>query len=138
MAAISALAMFAGFQWLQAEYQRKSAENNAGTARAEEARAKQALASEAEVTGELQEQLRQASQASFSQAERQFQLGEWQEGIAHLARAIKFDPKNEVASQRFFQELIVHRENALPPLRVSLPIGMWSQTWRSVRTVLGS
>ena len=119
MAAISALAMFAGFQWLQAEYQRKSAENNAGTARAEEARAKQALASEAEVTGELQEQLRQASQASFSQAERQFQLGEWQEGIAHLARAIKFDPKNEVASQRFFQELIVHRENALPPLRVS-------------------
>jgi hypothetical protein len=36
--------------------------------------------------------LRQASWASFNQAERQFQLGEWREGIALLARAIKFDP----------------------------------------------
>jgi WD40 repeat protein/serine/threonine protein kinase len=119
MAAISALAIIAGFQWLQAEYERKSAENNAARALAEEARAKQALASEAEVGGKLQEQLRQASRGSFNQAERQFQLGEWQEGIALLARAIKFDPQNQVASQRFFHELIVHREKALPPLRAS-------------------
>src|SRR5436309_2369694 len=38
MAAISALAIIAGFQWFQAEYHRKSAENSAAAARAEEAR----------------------------------------------------------------------------------------------------
>src|SRR5260221_228143 len=85
MAAISALAMVAGFQWLQAERQRQSAERLTTTAQAQEARTKQALASEAEVTAKLQEQLRQASWASFNQAERQFQLGEWREGIALLA-----------------------------------------------------
>ena len=100
MAAITALAIVAGFQWLRAERQRQSAA--------------QALKSEAQVTAKLQEQLRQASWASFNQAERQFQLGEWQEGIALLARAIKFDPANEVASERFFHELIVRREKALP------------------------
>ena len=78
MAAISVLAIVAGFQWLQAERQRQSAA--------------QAFKSEAQVTAKLQEQLRQASWASFNQAERQFQLGEWREGIALLARAIKFDP----------------------------------------------
>ena len=114
MAAISVLAFLAGFQWLQAERQRQSAEKNAALARAEEARTKQALASEAEVAGKLREQLRQASWTSFNEAERQFQLGEWREGIALLARAIKFDPENPVASERFFQELIVHREKALP------------------------
>ncbi len=110
MAAISVLAIVAGFQWLQAERHRQRAQG-------EEAHAKEALASEAEVAGKLQEQLRQASWASFNQAERQFQFGEWREGIALLARAIKFDPQNQVASERFFQELIVHREKAL-----SLPI----------------
>src|SRR3982074_3394096 len=100
MAAISVLAILAGFQWLRAEPQRK------GVARA--------LKSEAQISAELQEQLRQASWTSFNQAERQFQLGEWGEGIALLARAIKFDPENPVASERFFQELIVHREKALP------------------------
>jgi WD40 repeat protein/serine/threonine protein kinase len=100
MAAITALAVVAGFQWLRAERQRQSAA--------------QAFRSEAQVTAKLQEQLRQASWASFNQAERQFQLGEWQEGIALLARAIKFDPANEVASERFFHELIVRREKALP------------------------
>ena len=114
MAAITILAVLAGFQWLQAERQRQSAEKNAALARAEEARTKQALASEAEVAGKLRDQLRQASWTSFNQAERQFQLGEWREGIALLARAIKFDPENPVASERFFQELIVHREKALP------------------------
>jgi WD40 repeat protein/serine/threonine protein kinase len=105
MAAITILAVVAGFQWLRAERQRQSAA--------------QALKSEAEVTAKLHEQLRQASWASFNQAERQFQLGEWQEGIALLARAIKFDPQNPVASERFFHELIVHREKALPPLIAS-------------------
>ena len=98
MAAISALAIMAGFQWFQAERQHQSAV--------------QALKSEAHVTAQLQEQLRQASWTSFNQAERQFQLGEWREGIALLAHAIKFDPQNQVASERFFQELILHREKA--------------------------
>jgi WD40 repeat protein/serine/threonine protein kinase len=66
------------------------------------------------VTARLHEQLREASWGSFNQAERQFQLGEWREGIALLARAIKFNPENLVASERFFQELIIHREKALP------------------------
>ena len=105
MSAMAVLAMVAGFQWFRAERQRQS-----------EA---QALKSEAQVTAKLQEQLRQASWASFNQAERQFQLGEWQEAIALLARAIKFDPTNQVASERFFQELIIHREKALPPLIAS-------------------
>ena len=104
-AAITVLAIIAGFQWFRAERQRQSAA--------------QAFKSEAELAAKLQEQLRQASWTSFSQAERQFQLGEWREGIALLARAIKFDPENQVASQRFFQELIVHRGKALPPLIAS-------------------
>jgi WD40 repeat protein len=105
MAAIAALAVFAGLQWFRAEQQRQSAA--------------QAFRSEAEITSKLQQQLRQASWASFNQAERQLQLGEWPEAIALLARAIKFDPANEVASERFFQELIVHRERALPLLFAS-------------------
>ena len=105
MAAMTALAVIAGLQWLQAERQRQSAA--------------QALKSEAQVTAKLHEQLQQASWASFNQAERQFQLGEWREGIALLARAIKFDPTNQVASERFVHELIIHREKALPPLIAS-------------------
>ena len=111
MAGIGALAIVAGFQWLQAEHQRQSAENNAAMAQAEAARTKEALASEAEVAAKLQEQLRQASWASFNQAERQFQLGEWPEGIALLARAIRFYPQNQVASERFFQELKINRRS---------------------------
>jgi WD40 repeat protein len=105
MAAITVLAIFAGLQWFRAEQQRQSAAR--------------AFRSEAAITSKLEEQLRQASWASFNQAERQFQLGEWPEAIALLARAIKFDPANQVASERFFQELIVHREKALPPLVTS-------------------
>jgi hypothetical protein len=101
-AAISLLAIVAGFQWFQAEQQRQSAA--------------QALKAEALVTTKLHEQLSQACWASFSQAERQFQLGEWEEGIALLARGISFDPENQVASNRFFQELLTHREKAMPPL----------------------
>src|SRR5271165_5294020 len=106
MAAIAVLAIVAGFQWFRAERQRESAA--------------QAFKSEAQVTAKLQEQLRQASWASFNQAERQFQLGEWREGIAFLARAIKFDPENQIASERFFHELIVHREKALPSFIATL------------------
>jgi WD40 repeat protein len=68
-----------------------------------------------QVSARLQERLREASWGSFNQAERQFQLGEWREGIALLSRAIKFNPQNRVASERFFHELIIHREKALPP-----------------------
>jgi hypothetical protein len=99
MGAITVLAIVAGFQWLQAA---------------------KAFKSEAQVTAKLQEQLRQASRASFNQADRQFQLNEWQEGIALLARAIKFDPRNQVASERFFQELITHRQKMLPRLDASI------------------
>jgi WD40 repeat protein len=106
MAAIIALAVVAAFQWFQAEKQRQSAA--------------QAYKSEAQVTAKLQEQLRQASWASFNQAERQFELGEWREGVVLLARAIKFDPENQVAGERFFQELILHREKTLPRLLASL------------------
>jgi WD40 repeat protein len=100
MAAISVLAIIAGFQWLRAERQRESVA--------------QALKSEAQVSAKLHDQLRQASWTSFNQAERQFQLGEWREGIALLARAIKFDPENPVATEGFFQELIILRGKALP------------------------
>ncbi|MBV8970361.1 MAG: PQQ-binding-like beta-propeller repeat protein, partial [Verrucomicrobia bacterium] len=102
MAAISILAVVAGLQWFRAEQQRRSAD--------------QALQAEAQVTTKLHEQLRQACWASFNQAERQFQLGEWEEGIALLARGISFDPENQVAAERFFQELLTHREKAMPPL----------------------
>src|SRR5258708_12892252 len=107
--------MVAGFQWLQAERQRQSAERLTTTDQAQEARTKQALASEAEVTAKLQEQLRQASWASFNQAERQFQLGEGRECIALLARAIKFDPENPISSQQFLPKLILHLAQT-PPL----------------------
>ena len=91
------------------------------------------------VTARLHEQLREASWESFNQAERQFQLGEWREGVALLSRAIKFNPKNLVALERFFQELIIHREKALPLLhRLSFPTGMWSTTQCSARMALGS
>ena len=61
------------------------------------------------VTARLHERLREASWGSFNQAERQFQLGEWREGIALLSRAIQFNPENIVATERFFQELIINR-----------------------------
>src|SRR5258708_24483819 len=115
MEGLGVVGIVAGFQWIQAERHRQSAEKNAALARAEEAHAKQALASEAEVARKLHDQLRQASWASFNQADRQFQFGEWRERIALLARSTKFDPENQVASERFFQEPSVHRWQA-PPL----------------------
>ncbi|HKM58953.1 MAG TPA: hypothetical protein VJX28_09400 [Chthoniobacterales bacterium] len=65
---------------------------------------------------ELETKLREASWASFNQAERQFHLGQWNEGIALLARAVKFDPKNQIASERFFQQLILDRCKVATPL----------------------
>ena len=76
MAAITVLAVVAGFQWLRAERQRQSARR---TQRWPERKkhAKQALASEAEVAGKLHDQLRQASWTSFNQAERS---SSWESG----------------------------------------------------------
>jgi WD40 repeat protein/serine/threonine protein kinase len=65
---------------------------------------------------ELGSLLEEASWASFNQAERQFHLGQWNEGIALLARAVKFDPKNEIASERFFRQLIQDRWKVTTPL----------------------
>jgi WD40 repeat protein/tetratricopeptide (TPR) repeat protein len=107
LAAITGLAIFAGLQWFRAEGQRQNAA--------------QALKSEAEIAAKLKEQLKQASWASFNQAERQFQLKNWNEAVALLARAIKFDPTNQVVSQRFFHELIAHREKAL-----SIPVRLFA------------
>ena len=65
---------------------------------------------------ELGSMLEEASWARFNQAERQFHLGQWNEGIALLARAVKFDPKNQIASERFFQQLILDRWKVTTPL----------------------
>jgi serine/threonine protein kinase len=65
---------------------------------------------------ELGSLLEEASWASFNQADRQFHLGQWNEGIALLARAVKFDPRNRIASERFFQQLILDRWKVTTPL----------------------
>jgi len=66
--------------------------------------AKEAVAAEAELSTKLREQLRQASWTSFNEAELLFGLVEWRKGIAHLARAITFDPQNPVPAERLFEE----------------------------------
>jgi WD40 repeat protein len=96
------LAAAAGFQWAQAETARENAEQQ--RQRAEEA-----------VTAQ-KKQLEHASWASFNQADLQISRGEWQEGIAHLARAVKFNPENKVAAERFFQQLILGRWRVRIPL----------------------
>lgn len=75
-----------------------------------------AVAAEKRIATDLKEKLRQASRTSFNQAERQFVLGKWDEGIALLARAVQFDPKNEIASESFFQQLISCRWKVRTPL----------------------
>jgi WD40 repeat protein/tetratricopeptide (TPR) repeat protein len=109
LAGMTGLALFAWLEWFRAEQQRQSAT--------------QALKTVAETSLKLREGLEQASWASFNQAERQFQLKEWNEAIALLARAASFNPTNQVASERFFNELIEHRERALPLLIRSLAHG---------------
>jgi WD40 repeat protein/tetratricopeptide (TPR) repeat protein len=93
--AVSLLAVVAGFQWLQA---------------------KLALTQKEKANRLLAENSRQASWSSFNQADLQINRGEWQEGIAHLARAVKFNPENRVAAERFFQQLILDRCRLRTPL----------------------
>jgi WD40 repeat protein/TPR repeat protein len=64
--------------------------------------------------------LEQASWSSFNQADLQMERGEWREGLAHLARAIKFNPENPIASERFFGELMVLHEK-IPVLLAVFP-----------------
>ena len=95
MAAISALAIVAGFQWLQAEHQRQSAEQNAERAQRNEARSK--------------ELLREASKVDFVTA--------WQQRdpaakLAYLARAVRNDPSNQDASITL--EQLITRQSTFP------------------------
>jgi WD40 repeat protein len=64
------------------------------------------------------ENLRQASWGSFNQADRLMQLGFWSEGVLHLAQAVRSNPENEVAAERFFHELMINRAQAR---RVAIP-----------------
>jgi WD40 repeat protein/TPR repeat protein len=64
--------------------------------------------------------LEQASWSSFNQADLQMERGEWREGLTHLARAIKFNPENSIASERFFGELMVLHEK-VPVLLAVFP-----------------
>lgn len=96
------------------------ADSEKQAAQTEETKAKEALAAEAELSTKLRQQLHQASWASFNEAELLFGLGEWRKGIAHLGRAITFDPENPVPAERLFEELIVNRHKAQPPILANL------------------
>ena len=52
------------------------------------------------------------SWSSFNQADRLIQLGQWSEGVRHLAQATKLDPQNRVVTERFFYELLINRSQA--------------------------
>jgi hypothetical protein len=88
MAAISALAIVAGFQWLQAEKQRQTAERN-------EARSN--------------ELLREASKVDFVTASQQKDPAA---KLAYLARAVRNDPSNQVASITL--EQLITRQGGFP------------------------
>jgi selenocysteine lyase/cysteine desulfurase len=88
MAAISALAIVAGFQWLQAEKQRQTAERN-------EARSN--------------ELLREASKVDFVTASQQKDPAA---KLAYLARAVRNDPRNQVASITL--EQLITRQGGFP------------------------
>ena len=75
MAAISVLAIVAGFQWFQAEQQRQTAEKNAERAQRNEARSKDLL--------------REASKVDFVTASQQRDPAA---KLAYLARAVRNDP----------------------------------------------
>ena len=100
MAAISVLAILAGLQWLRAERQRGARRKRLNQKHRSALKGRNSCG-------------KRAGQASAKPSVNS-SWGEWREGIALLARATKFDPENPVASERFFQELIVHREKALP------------------------
>ena len=95
MAAISALAIMAGFQWLQAEHQRQSAEKNAERAQRNETRSK--------------ELLREASKVDFVTASQQKDPAA---KLAYLARAVRNDPSNQVASITL--EQLITRQSDVP------------------------
>jgi WD40 repeat protein/serine/threonine protein kinase len=95
MAAISILAIVAGFQWFQAEQQRQTAENNAERAQRNEARSKDLL--------------REASKVDFVTASQQKDPAA---KLAYLTRAVRNDPTNQVASITL--EQLITRQNAFP------------------------
>jgi WD40 repeat protein/serine/threonine protein kinase len=100
MAAISGLAIVAGFQWLQAEQQRHSAEKNAESARRNEARSKDLL--------------RESSKVDFMTATQQKDPAA---KLAYLARAVRNDPGNRVASITL--EQLITREGSFPKAPLS-------------------
>jgi hypothetical protein len=95
MAAISVLAIVAGFQWLQAKQQRQSADRNAQRAERNEARAKDLL--------------REGSKVDFVTASQQKDPAA---KLAYLARAVRNDPTNQVASITL--EQLITRQAAFP------------------------
>jgi hypothetical protein len=100
MAAISVLAIVAGFQWLQAEQQRQSAEKNAERAQRNEARSKDLL--------------RESSKVDFMTATQQKDPAA---KLAYLARAVRNDPGNQVASITL--EQLITREGSFPKTPLS-------------------
>ena len=91
LALFALLALGAGIQWWRAEAERRTAEH--------------AVAIQ-------QKQLEEASWASFNHAERLLAQPrpDWRQAIALFGRAIQFNPGNQVASERFFNELILNRD----------------------------
>jgi hypothetical protein len=100
MAAISVLAVVAGFQWFQAEQQRRSAEKNAESAQRNEARSKDLL--------------RESSKVDFMTATQQKDPAA---KLAYLARAVRNDPSNQVASITL--EQLITREGSFPKAPLS-------------------
>jgi WD40 repeat protein/serine/threonine protein kinase len=100
MSAISVLAIVAGFQWLQAERQRRSAEKNAERAQQNEARS--------------QDLLREASKVDFVTATQQKDPAA---KLAYLARAVRQDPSNQVACISL--EQLITQEGSFPKAAVS-------------------
>jgi len=105
LAAISVLAIVAGFQWFQAEQQRQSAEKNAVRAQRNEARSKDLL--------------REASKVDFVTASQQKDPAA---KLAYLTRAVRNDPTNQVASITL--EQLITRQSAFPKCNRSPPSGM--------------
>ena len=113
-------AVRADFAAAKAEQEAARADREKQAAQTEETKAKEALSAEAELSTKLRQQLRQASWTSFNEAELLFGLGEWRKGIAHLGRAVTFDPENPVPVERLFEELTINRHKALPPILANL------------------
>ena len=95
LVAISVLAMVAGFQWLQADRQRRNAEQNAQRAQWNEARSKDLL--------------REASKVDFAAATQQ---KDSVAKLAYLARAVRNDPGNRAAAITL--EQLISREELFP------------------------